>query len=695
MISRLLGLAGLALLLFACGAPDGRRQAVAECDVVRTAYEPDGAVPLYQGNGRFGGCYSQFGLHAGPGRRGVEDKYGKTQFTHLGHYIRGHCGADYLMPLASIYWQDDFTRPAGYSQRQSYYNGVIETRFEASGSRIGVTTWFDTSDLDLAGVCIHLEGQPQTVVVDPGEVLTLHYGQEVVRMATYTPAGEGWEVEVVSRADTSRLWVASSAPAAPRDGRLYVDLLEGDNWITMCYGHPASASADQSLARTKKAWNARWEGAGWVELPDPAAQSAWVRTMGLFFATFAPGAGDFSPPMGLAGNMWPFAFPQDLSYIHPVLLSTGEMEVARDWIERWSADLGAMEGYTRRLIGADGVMCPWTYPYGGLAGFHDPSPPNVFYYEIHNSGYLARMAHETAVMLDDPAWSERYAKPIIESTARFYRSVSSRGEEGRWHVFALPSMGQDEMGGVDKRDYLCALYSAEYCFQRAVEYGLDTQGEYQKILDDGLAFDGLLSPQGFYWSCADGEGDLGAQKHPVQLNPLAYLPVDKEISGPAAEAYRQRYTITKDASQPFFYGWTLGEFLLAGSRYGDPEQWMRDWDNIVPSGYTDKERVQFYETSGQTHTSYYTTTHGLVAQSLLNNVVCDFFSRLDIARCYPWQGDTHLEGVRSLLGVTVSGTVGPHRAELTLTAWKDADFEMHGERVRLKKGESVRKYLKY
>ncbi len=54
-------------------------------------------------------------------------------------------------------------------------------------------------------------------------------------------------------------------------------------------------------------------------------------------------------------------------------------------------------------------------------------------------------------------------------------------------------MGQDELAEPDQKDYLCALYSAQYCFQKAVEFNLDTDRMYKIILSDGLAFKSLLS----------------------------------------------------------------------------------------------------------------------------------------------------------------------------------------------------------
>jgi hypothetical protein len=233
------------------------------------------------------------------------------------------------------------------------------------------------------------------------------------------------------------------------------------------------------------------------------------------------------------------------------------------------------------------------------------------------------------------------------------------------------------------------LYSAKYCFQHAIEYGLDTDGSFQLILK-GLAFQGILSRQGFYYSCTgSGDVDFGKQKHPVQLNPLAYLPVETEISAPTRKAYDLRYEITSNAKAPFFHGWTLGEFLLAGSRYGNSQEWLKDWNNLRKSDYVDPEWIQVYETSQSYGMSFYNTTNGLIAQSISNNLICDWYGKLEIAKCNPWQGKALVNNIYSKLGVIINGTIDGKNADLSFTAWKDSEFELNGETIKLKKGEKA------
>ena len=255
-------------------------------------------------------------------------------------------------------------------------------------------------------------------------------------------------------------------------------------------------------------------------------------------------------------------------------------------------------------------------------------------------------------------------------------------------------MGQDERGGFNQKDYLCALFSAKYCFQKAVACGLDESGEYARILQEGLAFAPLRGKDGFYYSCAgSGPDDFGKQKHPVQLNELAFLPTEEKVSPEALKAYDLRYEITQDAKKPYFYGWTLGEFLLASSRVGDAVGWQKDWNNMLKSDYVDKDFIQIYETSKTHNMTFYNTTNGLIAQSLLNNLMCDWYNRLEIGKCLLWTGRVSFKNLYSKLGVKITGSIQNNKAILQLEAWKDADFMLANERIVLKKGEAVEKKL--
>ncbi len=664
------------------------RKVISSADICRALFTEEASINLYQGNGLFGCSYGVLGLHNRPDKELTQGKFGHTQFMHLEHRGRGKFGADYLLPLAKIFWENDFSKISDYNQSQSFYNGTITTSFNSSGNNVKVITWFDPVEKSIAGISIRVSEKSPNVLLDPLRELKVHYDQNVTQAVSYNENSGVWKVDIIGLDNTTTLFLKTNATVQLTNNVLSLKLSQGDNEILISANTPTQTTLKNSLNQTIKWWNKKWEESGCIKYPDPNAQKMWVRSMAMFFSSFGDDKKGLAPSMGLTGNGWPFSFPQDLSYVQPMLLSTGNIPIAKSMIEYFSERLQGMKDYTRRLINSDGIFCPWLFPYGKFEGYHDPSPPNIYYYEIHNSGYLSRMASETAIFVNDSVWSSKYAIPLIKETAKFYKSICKKESDGLWHLFVKPSMGQDEMGGADQKDYLCALYSAQYCFKQAIAHKLDVEGIYAAILRDGLAFNTLLSEKGCYFSCyGSGEKDFGTQKHPVQLNELAYLPVNNAPSKPASIAYMQRYEITINSKRPYFTGWTLGEFLLAGSRYGNSKEWLKDWDNLLKSGNIDPDWIQVYETCGNYKASYYNATNGLIAQSLLNNVVSDWYGKLQIARCFPWKGEVWIKNIYLLLGVKINGKITQNSADLHLTAWKDCNFYMHERKVEMKKGQ--------
>lgn len=680
--------------------------AVAAGDITDTVFDPAPGVGRYLGNGRFGAVFGKLGLHAHPSERKTLDPYGKTQFMHMRHYgrfkfhsefMKRDTSADYLIPLGRIYWETVPMNVSSYRQHQSFGEGTLETAFAFEGTkRITVTNWFDAEDRDLAGIEVQAQGPAPAILIDATEpFIPYNYGRSAPAEASVqvSRAGDQWRLEI-SCAETnpiarSVLFVKTNAVVTIVPQGLRIAPGEGASSILLSYGKPVSSSAAASRQRTRQWWRQTWLDSASFTFPEPAMQAMWVRSMAYILSTFNDDGIGFAPTNGLTGNLFPFNFAQDMLYVHPALLASGRVEVARSWMERFHAMIPEMRAYAKKLWPqVEGIYPPWELPFGPVAGYHEPTVPIVYCYEPHNAGYLSRMAHETAIAIDDSAWTKAIARPLISEVARYYRSFCTKGTDGNWHFALTPAVGQDEAGGQNQPDYLCVLYSAQYSFQRAVEHGLDPDGAYAAILKDGLAFPSLLAEQGFYYTSAGaGPKDFGRQKHPVQLNALAYLPVASEPSGPDRVGYRLRHDITQDAKKPYFYGWTLGEMLLAGTRMGDVAGWSLDWSKLAPSRYIDPKAVQIYESSAEPFKAFYVTTHGLVATSLMENLVSDYWGELRVGQCNPAREAVTFRNVRSLSGLLLSGRMLGRAGAVQVKAWKDTDAVLHGLRLKLRKGE--------
>lgn len=695
-----IALLGLLIFLFcpvfAQNSVIGKREiekAIRSTSVERNSFPDTAVINLYQGNGVFGSSYGPLGLHIDPSKDALL-KYGKTEYLNINHFVRAKFGADYLIPLARLFWESQPEKITNYSQNQSFYDGTISTHFEAGKNKVTVVTWFDAVKKNLAGIKINVEGKSSDIIFKPSDILDVHYGQKIVQVSKINEQDGQWKVELSSKNAKTFVYIKTNAAVKVQKSNLVFKLHSGENNILISVNELVGSSPEKSLAQNIQWWNSKWQAMGTIIVPDINAQKLWVRSMAQFLYSFNDDKLGLPPPMGFTGNHWPFGYPQDVSYIHPILLATGNLNIAKSLVEYFAERIPGMKEYTKRLMKVDGIMCPWVFPYGDFEGYHTPDVPNKFYYEIHNSGYLARMAYETALFINNESWTQKNAIPLIRETALFYKSISKKREDNLWHISIKPSTGQDERGGVNQDDYLDALFSAQYCFQKAIEYGLDEDGIYSKILNDGLAFPALKSERGYYYtSMGSGEADFGKQKHPVQLNDLAFLPVNDVITDASSIAYQLRYDITVDAKNPYFYGWTLGEFLLAGSRMGDVAGWKKDWENLRKADYVDAEWIQIYETSGKYHDAFYNITNGLVIQSLLSNIVSDWFGKLEISKCNPWEEKVILKDIHSKLGVIISGEVDTESASLVLTAWKDCEFDLHGEKLALKKNETIKKKI--
>jgi hypothetical protein len=297
------------------------------------------------------------------------------------------------------------------------------------------------------------------------------------------------------------------------------------------------------------------------------------------------------------------------------------------------------------------------------------------------------MAHDVAVYLDDPEWTERVALPLVRETAKGYLGIMHQEKDGYWHIHVKPSWGQESYGARNQRDYLCALMSAEYCLRLALEYGVDEAPEIRKRLRDGLAFPTLMSPQGIHYSNAEAGRQFGKQKHPIQIGPITEVPLRGVLLEAARKGYATRYKTTVA-----FTGWTGGVYLLAAARLGDVKGWREDWSK-TDRRYHDPDHICIYETGSVK--PFFTTNHGLWVQALLACMGTSWFGELEIGKCLPWNGSVRFGNIRDLSGITLAGELDNNGAgHVTLTALRDTAFRFLGEAIEMKKGETRRFELK-
>lgn len=616
---------------------------------------------------------------------------GRTVLMHADHWSRGRWGIDQQAPVARVHWArpvDGAGRP--YAQTYDTARGRLHTELGWDGGRGTIVAGFSPVTRDVLALDFTLEGRAPAVVVAPERRYVTCYEEALTGPASaWSDLGGGmWQTRVQLGSAESVLVVRvfGRAVVAARSGRLEVAFSAGHAGLFIGTGGwsrredvlaavRVTASTTAFLEASAKAWKKRFGPAG-VSLPDANLQGLFDRSHHHLLATFESSPRCPAPPGGWSGNAWGFHFPQDTSYIHPALLRLGHFDLAKAVVEFYASRIPQMQAATRRLYRASGVLWAWEFPIGAdTVILPDGKAPNPFQFELHNAAYPARMAAETARFTKDREWGRAVAWPVVLESARFYSSVLKRGRDGLWGLHVKPSMGQDEFGGENAPDYLCALFSAEYTLGAALrlarELGLRAPeaATWRAILGEGLAYPRLLKPKlgGIYATSGKPGYRLGRQKHPVQLNPLLFLPLGR-VDAPTQRAYALRHALCENERAgmhhtgtrgSYYNGWTLAAYWLAAVRMGDGDGLEHELRQTLISQYADPEWLQLYESSGFWK-PYYTTSMGLYLQAVTDSFAADWTGRTRLASAVPrsWAGAVY-HNLHTADGARHSGRAHP------------------------------------
>lgn len=624
---------------------------------------------LYIGNGRFGSCFDVYGFMNNGFRSSINESISNTMLMHADHWSRGAWGMDSFLPVARLVWVEgqELSSPIKYNQLLDIWDGILVTDMIWSHLKLKVKTYFHAKCKDLLIYEIQYDSLQEDNVlglalVPEQNTKTGHY-KEVVN-------GKLETIEFNNKSFyLGRLKVGSADSAVSikllsQDGKASFDtnnegLLirfsekKGRHMLVIgvaAWGRRKEMLDDLNNAdysshfeeESKENWHKRW-GNSYVQIPDPDIQKLWMRNHYYLLASYAPEVRSPAPPTGWTNNAWPRHFPQDMTCIAAALLRLGHIDVVRSVVEFYRSNLECMKQFTKEVFGSKGVMWAWEFPIGPNSELLRNGTPNWPQYEIHNAAYPAYMAREVSKYLNDPAWSRDVAWPIIFESALFYASSLKIGTEGTWNLQVIPSMGQDESGPRNAKNYLDALYSARYSISTAlvmaIELGISNSVFYQwrKILSDGLAFKNLYNPlSGVYATCQTNNGlhPLGMQKHPVQLNPLMYLPAGN-LNDAEKKAYKIRYDLCEKAHQHYFKGWTVPAYLISSARIGNGEELLKDLNELKKGNMVDESWIQIFEGTQRHDRAYYTTNGGWFLSSICEAMVTDFWGETKIGNACP------------------------------------------------------------
>jgi hypothetical protein len=577
----------------------------------------------------------------------------KTALAHADVWHRGRHGLDTQVPLAHLRWSTVPGVPHEYKQHLELAAGRMTTLFVGEGFRYQLTAWTNPSASTRDLLFFHCEWEgarrPELVVApvanyesDYCGVLSAQCSSEAqehqfaLRLQRGSSHGivlghfsgdlraealSGGAVRLhLAKERGEALWVLAMGPHE-RSDTLHALLTEA-----------ATLPRKEIQARAETAWKERWGDRG-VHLAQPDHHALYWRSAYHLLCSYAPDVRCPSPPMGFTGNAWGFHFPQDLSYIHPALLRLGHTDITRAHVEFYHSRLENQKAITTELYRRPGICWSWEFPIGPNARLFSPEDggaPNEFQFETHNAAYPARMAIETAAALNDPAWTRDIAWPIVRESARFLASGLFAENDGRYSIQMTPSMGQDEFGGPNAKNYLCALFAAEYTLGHAVRLAKELHEENQEtttwadISKQGFSYGRLLQQgSGFYAANESIPFVPRRQKHPVQLNPLWILPLGHADEA-TRTAYRLRRTVCSSEREGmhhggiptgFYDGWTLFAFQLSAAHSGDAPGLAHELAEMLPARAVDPNFITIYESSGFWQ-PYYTTSMGLYIQAV-------------------------------------------------------------------------------
>ncbi len=622
-------------------------------DVRRTHWpvEVEKSLNLYLGTGRCGGCFDSYGLQHQDHLSPVATRVSNTWLAHGEVWHRGRHGLDNQVPLAHLRWDNPPGLPINYHQHLELAAGRLTTEFVGQNFRYTLTAFTSPAAAERDVLCFHLEwsgAQRPALVFSPVVVYPSDYSGELVAACTPALNSSRASLDIV-RGNSHGLALAACSgdlqPAILGDHIVIrLNATSGSGTLRIALGPitraaelnatldrlaPQPAAALRTAAES--AWLTRW-GRTDITLTRPDYRDLAWRSVYHILCSYAPDVRCPPPPMGFTGNAWGYHFPQDLSYVHPALNYHGHTDITRAHVEFYHSRIDNQRALTREIYDRPGICWSWEFPIGPDARLFRPEDggaPNEFQYEVHNAAYPARMAADTAAALADPAWTRDIAWPVIRESARFLASCLSPESDGTYSFQVTPSMGQDEFGGQNAKNYLCALFATEYTLGQAValaqKLGVtdDESTRWSQVLQGGLAYRRLLLPDhGFYAANESTAFVPRQQKHPVQLNPLWILPFEK-IDEPTLQSYRQRRVIcsTERDNQRhggvptgFYDGWTLFAFQLSAARLGDSIGLTHERAEMVPSRAIDPDFTTIYESSGYWR-PYYTTSMGLFLQA--------------------------------------------------------------------------------
>jgi hypothetical protein len=654
-------------------------------------------VPLLVSNGITGACFDHMGFQSRPNTGSPE---GRTVFGYIGHYDAAENTRQIQFPLAIINarFADgssllNLMDAKAYKQELDMYTGILTTQYNLFGkTKIMAFAHQTIPNLFILKIDRENEYPDKEIIIhidcesSEEQNNDFNWKMEPVELSFEQKTNQ---TRITSKTGlTETHWIVWTKNKVVVNGnRLEIKLKNKETLLKIWVKKddcPGIEVLDKPFAELYashiKEWEKTWQ-QSWIDFPEDRAQKIWTRMKYYALSHFPVITEKPMIPTGLNSNIWGFTFPQDVYYVAENLTRLGHFERHEKAMQYWLDILSEAKEYGRRIMDVDGAYYPWTPPYKNWDEYEKNGVVGADSYELHNPAYVAAMVWHYFRNTRDSLYLEKYF-PIIEEVFRFYANISTKNEAGTYDIYHEHARGQDEASSKNGKlkNLLCASYSAEYTCINYIKAANTIQkadndllSKAKDIKKSGFNRENLLQEQGWHTTFEGDNRPKGSQKHPVQLNPVAYLPMPHLINekSPVKTAWENRYQLTKNANKPITLGWTIGEFALTSARMKNPEEFAKDLSAIQPCHAADPRWIQFYESSSwegwHKPKAYYFPMMGLYLQAFTDCIVQDWQGYTDIFGCLlpAWQDSTFsFHGLYTLGGVSVNGK------------WEKGNFEI-------------------
>ena len=668
-------------------------------------------VPLLVSNGIVGACFDHMGFQSRPNTGTPE---GRTVLGYIRHYERHETSRQIQFPIAyiSARFADgssvlNLMDCKNYKQELDLYTGILTTEYDLFG-KTKIQTFAHQSapniflmqiarEADLPEKNLILEINCETSKCQNNDFL---WPVQPVKVCVKTEGNRAY-ITSSTNISTTKWIIDGDNPVAFANNILTIPLSKKNNTIKIVFEREDTPQAQQLLEQTfetlkrthEKEWAEIWK-TSWVNLSDERAQKIWTRMKYYAVSHFPLIEEKPLIPTGLNGNIWGFTFPQDVYYVAENLPRLGHIDRSEKALDYWLRILPEVQKYTQRIMNVDGAFYPWTPPFTQWDSYEKDGVVAPDSYELHNPAYVLAIAWHHYQRTGNKETLEKYF-PIIEEVARFYINITQSNTKGTYDIYHDNSRGQDEASTTDGklRNLLCATYSAEYSLktyrQAAQILGKSDTTLLEKatqIISKGYDREPLKRKEGWYATYLGDTRPNGKQKHPVQLNPIAYLPMPEhaQANSPAVKAWQHRYELTADAEKPITLGWTIGEFALASCRMKDPQAVEKDLSAIQLCRGADPRWIQFYESSfwegWHLSKAYYFPMMALYLQMYTDVLVQDWRGYTDLFPCLfkDWEKTKFtFHGIHVNGGTMIDGAWDNGKIQVTLTPLGAHTIELH------------------